>query len=102
MSRTVSTRFLTSSFLDHACVDDLEVELQKTISSFVGDSIFLQVSMDGPNVNWKVLRVMQEKVSVLGYKMLEMGYCGLHTIHGAFKAGAATSDFGVIRFLRAC
>ena len=50
--------------------------------------------MDGPNVNWKfysmlTLEVKKEHNS----HMLNIGSCGLHILHGAFKDGAVVSGW---------
>ena len=44
--------------------------------------------MDGPNVNWDVLKLMsthQEEEEHLG--IINIGSCSLHIIHGALKIG---------------
>jgi len=49
----VQTRYLGSEFTGHAVADDL---LDKLKSSLTGLHIpnLIQVSTDGPNVNWKM------------------------------------------------
>ena len=46
----------------------------------------IQVSMDGPNVNWKLLSsIVDERQSNDDYpELLDIGSCSLHVIHGAF------------------
>ena len=56
----------------------------------------LQTSMDGPSVNHKFL----EKVSKEGkgeeqHQLINIGSCGLHTIHGAFKTGAKNTKWNI-------
>ena len=52
----------------------------------------LQVSMDGPSMNLKFLRLLQS-----GWKkkdiqeLLDIGTCELHTIHGALKTETEAS-----------
>ncbi|KAL6457747.1 hypothetical protein MHYP_G00329770 [Metynnis hypsauchen] len=45
--------------------------------------------MDGPNVNWKLMDLLQhdhaEKYG--GAQLVSVGSCGLHTLHNAFRAG---------------
>jgi hypothetical protein len=48
---TVSSQYLTSEFLGHSSADDLYNHLEPTVCEF-GHSKLLQLSMDGPNVNW--------------------------------------------------
>jgi hypothetical protein len=51
----------------------------------------LQVSMDGPNVNWKMLSLLEAERDEVNFpKLLELGSCGLHVLHGAFLTGHAS------------
>lgn len=54
--------------------------------------------MDGPNVNWKFLRLFkeQEKIS----QLIEIGSCGLHIIHGALQTGHKEAGWKINAFLR--
>ena len=49
----------------------------------------IQVSMDGPNVNWKLLSsIVDERQSNDDYpELLDIGSCSLHVIHDAFRKG---------------
>ena len=49
----------------------------------------LSVGMDGPNVNFKLLDLLQKEHAELhgGAQILMVGSCGLHTLHNAMKAG---------------
>jgi len=49
----------------------------------------LSVSMDGPNVNFKFLELLQQEKSEQygGAQLIEVGSCGLHTLHNACKCG---------------
>ena len=45
--------------------------------------------MDGPSVNLKFLQKVQDnRVENEQPAMIDIGSCGLHTVHGAFKCGA--------------
>lgn len=46
--------------------------------------------MDGPNANWKFMRLLKEKLSSISDdypRFLDLGSCGLHVVHGAFNYG---------------
>jgi hypothetical protein len=44
--------------------------------------------MDGPNVNWKLYDIMQESIEKeSGNKLFNLGSCGLHILHNAFRDG---------------
>ncbi|KZS06274.1 Uncharacterized protein APZ42_030326 [Daphnia magna] len=85
-SQTVSTRYFNSSFLEKQKAEDILRGLKDGLLG-LGAKLenLLQVSMDGPNVNWKVLALLKQKVwnkpdgSTF---FLELGSCGLHIVHG--------------------
>ncbi len=56
----------------------------------------LQLGMDGPNVNWsffeKTQKQMKEEFNIT---LLNIGSCGLHTVHNAFKAAAGVTDWNI-------
>ena len=57
--------------------------------------------MDGPSVNWKFADLLTEALDEeSSTKLLEMGSCGLHTIHGAFQTGHKSSGWNVNAYLR--
>ncbi|XP_070405915.1 uncharacterized protein [Nothobranchius furzeri] len=45
--------------------------------------------MDGPNVNWKFLELLQEglREQYEGRQLIVVGSCGLHTLHNVCKSG---------------
>lgn len=60
----------------------------------------LQISMDGPNVNWKFFEIMKQKlVDDYGTQLLNIGSCGLHIVHNSFKCGADASKWQVASYL---
>jgi len=60
----------------------------------------LQLSMDGPNVNWKFHDLVDSQLRKdNGTSLLNIGSCGLHIVHGAFKHGVAASGWSVDEFL---
>ena len=75
--------------MGHARAVDIEEDLKKGIESLQK----LQLSMDGPNVNWKVFEDLQSEIQLEnGKNLLNVGSCGLHVIHGAFRS--AMSETG--------
>lgn len=64
----------------------------------------VQVSMDGPNVNWKFLNVLAEhrKSEDPGSpSLLNIGSCGLHVVHGAYGTGQNMTDWEMAKTLKA-
>ena len=61
----------------------------------------VQLSMDGPNVNWKFYDLMQKQIEKdTNSSMLNIGSCGLHIVHDAFKHGVDASGWTVDEFLK--
>lgn len=61
----------------------------------------LQISMDGPNVNWLFYNQLLKKVKLdFDAQMLNIGSCGLHVTHGAFKLGVDASKWDTPSLLR--
>ncbi|KAJ8912338.1 hypothetical protein NQ315_014705 [Exocentrus adspersus] len=92
----VKTRYYTSVFMNEAKADNV-LECFKEGLKPLSLHKLLQISMDGPNVNWKFLRLLQEDENV---NILDLGSCGLHVVHGAFQAGHKAANWAVNDFLR--
>lgn len=91
----VSTWFYTSHFLGHATADDLYEKLRDSCDSF-GLRGILQLSMDGPNVNWKTHSMLAtDNEEETNHKLLNIGSCGLHVMHNAFRSGSAETEWGI-------
>lgn len=95
----VNTRYVTSVFMGHATADDM---LSKMMDCFKINDIdklkILQVSMDGPNVNWRFYNLLQQEINETGEDvptLVNIGSCGLHVVHNAFKKGANESQWNV-------
>ena len=62
---------------------------------------FLQLSMDGPNTNWNVLNLVNNRLVEKGEKnLLEIGSCSLHTAHGAFQTGVTKTGWELNKVLK--
>ena len=57
----ICTEYLTSKFLGHACAADICDSLQPTLTDLTYKKL-LQISMDGPSVNWKVRQYFVESI----------------------------------------
>ena len=56
--------------------------------------------MDGPNVNLKLLeKINEEQTSNKFYCLISIGSCRLHTIYGAFRAGAEATEWKIKKIL---
>ena len=97
----VKTRYLTSEFLGHARSEDLFEKFDVVFSDFgLQKSKLLQLSMDGPSVNWKAYNQLHcELKDNFKSGLLHVGSCGLHTLHNAFKKGCAATKWQIDSFL---
>ena len=61
----------------------------------------LQISMDGPRVNWKLLSLFCEGREKEDADLLNVGSCGLHVVHAAICTGCQDRDWKTEGMLRA-
>ena len=71
-------------FLEHGDAEAIHDKFESVFGD-LGYEKLAQLSMDGPNVNWKVFRLMQEDVKKQTGKKLNVGSCGFHVIHNSFR-----------------
>lgn len=96
----VTTRYYDSAFMGHATAENLDEHFSK-ITEGLDMKKLLQVSMDGPNVNWKFYKQLQDRLSsVENSSLLNIGSCGLHVVHGAFRDGSVCSTWPVQKLLQ--
>ena len=65
----------------------------------------LQRSMDGPNVNWKMIDLIKEEKREFDSEkpaLLNIGSGGPHVWHGAYKTALSTTDRKLDKFLKDC
>lgn len=99
--RQVGTRYLTSVFLGHSRAIDLLEGVKQCLTNETLKKV-VQVSMDGPNVNFKMVSELQKELEVSPDRptLLSIGSCGLHTVHNAFKSGMQATGWDVVGLLR--
>ena len=91
----MSSRFYTSEFLGHADADCLHEKLLDCCTA-IGKPSLLQMSMDGPNVNYKTYELLSTSIEEeTKKKMLNIESCGLHIIHNAFLSGSMETNWEV-------
>jgi hypothetical protein len=95
-SNAVSTRYFGSAFMGHATAECLLTSFKKAISPLDIGSV-MQVSMDGPSVNWKFLDLLAANLDedMMQTQLLDLGSCGLHFVHGAMQYGHKASGWTV-------
>ena len=95
----VESRYLKLVFLGHTTASDLLDEFKSGLTDVDMDNI-LQVSMDGPSVNWKFydsITTDREKSKLSG--LINIRSCGRHVLHGAFKTGVEAAGWEIKKLL---
>ena len=98
----VVTRYLGSQFLGSTKAEDLLVALKAGIGGLDLKKL-IQVGMDGPNVNIKFLKLFVEdrkKIDPDLPKMIDIGTCSLHVVHGALQFGVKKSEWELDQLLK--
>ena len=91
----VSTSYVTSVFLGHCRHTSLYNSFTSMMDELSEDKL-IQLSINGPSVNIKVLQVVQDDRKDKGLPhLLDIGTCGLHTFHGSFKTGIEKSELEI-------
>ena len=94
--------YLDSKFLGHATANDLVASFNKIINTIDSRNKMIQILMDGPSTNWKLFDFIhkdQEKKEQK--KLLDIGSCSLHIIHGAFKSGVEKNGWDMKSIFKA-
>ena len=96
----VSSRYFKSVFFGHGTAVDICEIMEQNVQDTIGYGGMLQLSMDGPNVNWAVFDKMQAIMSTdYEVKLLNIGSCGLHILHNKFKNGVEKTGWGISNVL---
>jgi len=85
----IVNRYLGSQFLGHATARDIDASFKKGIARLENKKL-TQISMDGPNVNHKFYKDFCSDRALLEPELpllFDIGTCGLHVVHGAFRTG---------------
>ena len=97
----VKTNYLDSRFVFRPNADNLHDELHNALQS-LPEKNMLQMSMDGPNTNWKVFELLFSYRNEKEWSnLLNLGSCGLHIVHGAFQTGIKATNWEVEKVLKA-
>ena len=89
----IVNRYLGSKFLGHTTSNDLILAFNEGTALLKKEKI-IQIGMDGPNSNLKFLKDLNfdRKENHEGLPtLINIGTCGLHVVHGAFRHGFTTT-----------
>ena len=95
----VETRYYNSEFLGHASAEDM-LEKFHSCKENLSFGNLIQLSMDGPSVNWKFYKMVEDELkNEYSCNLLNTGSCGIHIVHGAFKDGCEAAGWTVQKTL---
>lgn len=98
----VPVHSLTLYFLKpgHATAEDLVKAIKNEMTDLNARDL-LQISMDGPAVNLKVFNIFKGELERdFGHLLIDIGSCGLHTLHNAFQSGESKSGWDLANILK--
>ena len=62
----------------------------------------IELSMDGPNINWKVFDLLKSHRREAEWSpLMNLQSCSLHIVHGAFQTGNKATDWQIDIVLKA-
>ena len=87
----VQVRFRNSMYFGHDSRADLLKNFTGGLKGF-DFSKMIQLFMDGPSANLKFLEVLKKSREESDFpKLIDIGSCNLHLVHGVFKTGAEST-----------
>ena len=96
----MDVRYWDSRFLGHAAHKDLLEHFNSALEG-IDLSKIIQVSMDGPSVNWRFYNeVVKQRQEMELHQLINIGSCGLHIIHDAFKTGVEKTEWCIKNALK--
>ena len=103
-TKLVERVYLGSQFMGHATQMDTMMEFKQAHEGL--DTVYnlVQLSMDGPNVNWAfadVLAEYRETQDPNAPNLINIGSCGVHVLHGAYQTAHGVTDWEVGKTLKA-
>ena len=75
----------------------------KTSLDKLNPANLVQISVDGPHMNWKLLEEIVKDRIISDPEipqLINVGSCGLHIVHEAFKTGAAATGWNTDNLLK--
>lgn len=100
ISSDVQVRYWGSEFSGHATATDILKNFNESISG-LDVSKQVQISMDGPSVNTKFLGEIKKERDESGIsKLIDIGSCNLHIVHGALKTGTEKTGWNLKGILK--
>ena len=88
-------------FFERSNAKNIENETHAALKP-VSEEKMIQLSMDGPNINWKVFDLLQSHREKAEWSpLLNLGSCSLYIVHGAFQTGSKATDWEIDKVVKA-
>ena len=92
-SNRIEDQYWDSKFLGDTIHQHFQDSVHEVLKAFDMTKM-VQLLMDGPNVNLKLLKNLKEQRNELGTRrLISVARCNLHIIHGSFKSGAEANEW---------
>ena len=99
--KEVCSMYFERHFLRRPNAQNILDLLQHSLNELL-PQLMIQLSMDGPGTNWKVLKLLEENCKDKKYApLVNISSCGLHTVHGVFQTGAETTTWNFGKIMKA-
>ena len=98
----VRVQYWGSEFMGHTTNKDLLIKIENR-TSMLNMKNLKQISMDGPNVNWKFFECFinkRESEELPG--LINIVNCNLHVLNNAFNIGANAPSSNLHKLIKAC
>ena len=95
--------FIGYHFMGHVSAEDTFASFKEIHKDLDLVHNLVQVSMDGPNVNWKTVEIIKDHQKIQDQNcpnLIAIDSCGLHVVHGAYGAEQNTTDWSLEKFLK--
>ena len=103
-TKRVKRVYIGSQFMSKSKHEDLVEEFKSSHKELDLVNDLIQISMDGPHVNWcfhRALSELRKAENPDAPDLLEIGSCGLHVVHGSFGTGVKETDWAMGKKLKA-
>lgn len=85
----IVSKHICTSYMRHATAEDLIKQINDAIDSVnLSKGHIVMLGSDGPNVNKKVARLLNDELKLSrGKGLIDIGTCNIHVMHNAFLKG---------------
>ena len=89
--------------MGHATADETYKSFKDVHSDLDLPHNLIQISMDGPNVNWAAIKIIYENCKLDdpdAHDLLGIGSCGLHVLYGEYATAQKGAEWNLAKFCK--